>query len=122
MTDLARNIKRLRTAQNLTQAQLGEKLGLPRESVIAWERADPNPDPDLLPAIAEALNTNVVTLLYPVEEQEEKPFRPGCGFVIGAVLLYGVTLFITGEWGIILGPVAFMAICTAMILEAVNKK
>ena len=64
----------------------------------------------------------MVTLLYPVEDQEDAPFRPGCGFVIGSVLLYGVTLFITGEWGIILGPVAFMSICTSIILEAINKK
>ena len=51
MTDLARNIKRLRTAQNLTPAQLAEKLGLPRESVIAWERADPNPAPTSFPPL-----------------------------------------------------------------------
>ena len=64
----------------------------------------------------------MVTLLYPVDDPEEQPFRPGCGFVIVSVLLYALSLFITGEWGIILGPVVFMAICTSFILEAVNKK
>ena len=122
MTDLSKNIQRLRHAKNLKPAELAGLLQVTAETVVDWERSDTIPSIDQLPAIAEALGTDVVTLLYPVEDPEEKPFRPGCGFVIGATMLYAVSLFVTGEWGIILGPVAFMAICTSFILEAINKK
>lgn len=122
MTDLAKNLKRLRQAQNLSQSELAERLQTTHETVSSWERSDTIPAPDQLPAIAEALGTDVVTLLYPLSEPEKEPFRPGCGFVFGSVFLYFLLILITGEWGIILGPVAFLAICTAVILEAINKK
>lgn len=122
MTDLAKNIKRLRQAQSMTQDQLAQQLQTTRETVISWERADTTPSVDQLPSIAEALGTDVVTLLYPVSEPEKEPFRPGCGFVFGSVFLYFFLITFTGQWGLILGPVAFLAICTAVILEAIHSK
>ena len=56
------------------------------------------------------------------EEKKKEPFRPGCSFVFASVFLYFLFICVAGYWGMILGPVVFMAICTAMILEAVNKK
>lgn len=109
MTDLSKNLKRLRQAKNLTPAELADLLHLPRESVISWERSDTTPGIDQLPAIAKALDTDVVTLLYPVAEPAEEPFRPGFGCVFGAVFLYFLLILLTGEWGIILGPVAITA-------------
>lgn len=122
MTDLSKNIKRLRQEKNLTPADLAELLHLPQETVISWERSDTIPAPEQLPAIAEALGTDVITLLYPVPEETKEPFRPGCGFVFASVFLYFLLLMVTGEWGIILGPIAFIAICTAMILDAIHKE
>lgn len=122
MTDLSKNIKRLRQEKNLTPADLAELLHLPRETVISWERSDIIPGPEQLPAIAEALGTDVITLLYPVPEETKEPFRPGCDFVFASVFLYFLLLMVTGEWGIILGPIAFIAICTAMILDAIHKE
>ena len=54
--------------------------------------------------------------------EHKEPFRPGCSFVFASVFLYFLFICVTGEWGIILGPVAFMAICTAIILEAIADK
>ena len=122
MTDLSKNIQRLRKAKQMTQPELADRLQLPRETIIAWERSEIIPEVDSLPAIAEALDTDVVTLLYPQPESAEKPFRPGCGFVFAALALYYLMMLIAGEWGMIFGPVVFMAICTSLILEAIDKK
>lgn len=123
MTDLAKNIKRLRQEKSMTQAELADKLHVTRQTVSSWERGNSTPDLSLLPSIAEALETDQTNLLYPGEPQKKKEaFRPGCGFVFGSVFLYYLLIMFTGEWGIILGPVAFMAICTALILEAIAEK
>ena len=122
MTDLAKNIKRLRQEKDMTQADLAELLHVTRQTVSSWERGNSTPDLSLLPAIAEALGTDQTNLLYPSEEKKKEPFRPGCSFVFGSVFLYFLFICVTGEWGIILGPVAFMAICTAIILEAIADK
>lgn len=122
MTDLAKNIKRLRQEKDMTQADLAELLHVTRQTVSSWERGNSTPDLSLLPAIAEALGTDQTNLLYPSEEKKKEPFRPGCSFVFGSVFLYFLFICVTGEWGIILGPIAFMAICTAIILEAIADK
>lgn len=123
MTDLAKNIKRLRQEKSMTQAELADKLHVTRQTVSSWERGNSTPDLSLLGAIAEALETDQTNLLYPGEPQKKKEaFRPGCGFVFGSLFLYFLFIMLTGEWGIILGPVAFMAICTALILEAIAEK
>lgn len=123
MTDLAKNIKRLRQEKSMTQAELADRLHVTRQTVSSWERGNSTPDLSLLPAIAEALETDQTNLLYPGEPQKKKEaFRPGCSFVFSSVFLYYLLITFTGEWGIILGPVAFIAICTALILEAIADK
>lgn len=119
MTDLAKNIKRLRTEKNMTQAELAELLHVTRQTVSSWERGNSTPDLELLPAIAEALGTDQTNLLYPSVQKKKEPFRPGCSFVFASVFLYFLFICIAGYWGLILGPIAFMAICTALILEAI---
>ena len=58
------NIKKLRTTNNLTQEQLAERLHVTRQTVSSWEVGKSRPDFDLLEAIADTLDTNVMTLLY----------------------------------------------------------
>ena len=122
MTDLAKNIKRLRKAKNMTQADLAERLHVTRQTVSSWERGNSNPDLSMLAAIAEALDTDQTTLLYPGSKSEKEPFRPGGSFVFGSVFLYVLFIRITGYWGFILGPIAFMAICTCIIVKAIHDK
>ena len=88
----------------------------------SWEQGNSNPDLSLLPAIAEALGTDQTNLLYPAEEKKQEPFRPGCSFVFGSVFLYFLLILFTGQWGLTLGPIAFIAICTCLILEAIHDK
>ncbi len=121
MTDLAKNIKRLRQSQNMTQADLADKLHVTRQTVSSWERSNSTPDLSLVPAIAEALGTDERGLLYPGEAKKDI-FRPGCAFVLGSVVFYALLMFLFGIWGAFLGLFAFNAFWAAVILESISEK
>lgn len=80
------NIKKLRTGKGLTQDQLGERLFVTRQTVSNWERGTSQPDLAQLEAIAGALDTDVMTLLY----GRRSPYRPSrrqVGAALGMLLL-----------------------------------
>ena len=52
---IGNNIKKLRTAQGLTQDQLAERLFVTRQTVSSWERSASHPSLEQLEAIAAAL-------------------------------------------------------------------
>lgn len=52
-----------RKEAGLTQAELGEKLGVTPQSVSNWERGESLPDTALLPELGEILHCSVDTLL-----------------------------------------------------------
>lgn len=56
-------IRRLREKQNLTQAQLAEKIGVSDKAVSKWETAKGLPDITLIHALAEALGVSVMELM-----------------------------------------------------------
>lgn len=140
MSDIAKNIKRLRMDQALSQAQLAEKLNVTRQTISSWERGNSYPDVGMLVQIAEALNAEVNDLLYPAASRKRvfakiEPLSPK--FVIWSVVVYfflftigginfGVPLIRSivggGEllnflcWGLIL-LVAYIAICVGLISE-----
>lgn len=49
---IARNIRRLRLEQGLTQEELAERLGVTGQAVSKWERGESCPDIQLLPGLA----------------------------------------------------------------------
>lgn len=55
----AENIKKYRTASNLTQEELAEKVGVSGQAVSKWETSDTFPDPSLLPALADVLGVSI---------------------------------------------------------------
>ncbi len=131
MTDLAKNIKRLRQENNMTQSELADKLHVTRQTVSSWERSNSTPDLSLLPAIAEALGTDQTGLLYPGEPHKKQTPTIGCGFVIGSAMLYGTLIltfvFLGGGsfWAMLLaliGLIVYIGLCTGMILEAIAEK
>jgi len=81
---LAETIKRLRLAQNLTQEQLAERLGVSYQSVSRWEGGSSYPDIELIPEIAAffRVSTDVImgvekaTMEYNLEK-EKKRLRTG---------------------------------------------
>lgn len=56
-------IKRLREARGLTQAELGEKVGVGSKAVSKWENARELPDVSLIEPLAEALGVSVMELM-----------------------------------------------------------
>ena len=64
MANVAKNIKRLRTAKKLTQEQLAEALHVTRQTVSSWENDRTQPDIDMLTALSAALDTDIEDLIY----------------------------------------------------------
>ena len=56
-------IKALREAQNMTQAELAEKLGVSSKTVSKWETAKGLPDISLLQPLAQVLGISVIELM-----------------------------------------------------------
>lgn len=56
-------IKQLREKQNLTQAELAERIGVSSKTISKWETAKGLPDVSLLQPLAQALNISVIELM-----------------------------------------------------------
>ena len=56
-------IKRLREAKRLTQAELGEQIGISSKTVSKWETAKGLPDISLLQPLSRALGVSVIELM-----------------------------------------------------------
>lgn len=56
-------IKRLREARHLTQAELGDKIGVSCKTVSKWETAKGLPDISLLQPLSQALGVSVIELM-----------------------------------------------------------
>lgn len=68
---IGNNIKKLRTSQALTQEQLAGRLYVTRQTVSSWEVGKSRPDLELLEAIAAALGTDVMSILYGPEPKRQ---------------------------------------------------
>ena len=64
MRAIAKNIRTLRIAKNMTQDELAERLFVTRQTVSNYETGKSRPDIDMLARIAEVLETDVNTLIY----------------------------------------------------------
>lgn len=64
MNAVAKNLKRLRTRQGMTQEELAEQLHVTRQAVSNWETAKTQPDIETLMVLAEALGTDANELIY----------------------------------------------------------
>ena len=53
----------LRNSKNMTQAELGERIGVSFQAVSKWERGETLPDVSLLPALADILETTIDYIL-----------------------------------------------------------
>jgi len=65
---IGKYISCLRKEKKLTQQQLADKLMITNKAISKWETGEGLPDINILPALAEALNTSVDTILSGGEE------------------------------------------------------
>ena len=63
MADFSANLKRLRQAGGLSQAQLAEQMNVTRQTISSWERGNSYPDIGSLTRLAEVLGVGVEELL-----------------------------------------------------------
>lgn len=89
---VAQNITKLRTACDMTQAELGEKLNYSDKSISKWERADALPDAFVLKNMAEIFGVTVDYILSEHNENE-KIAQPTRGFsrsVVSTIAFIGI--------------------------------
>lgn len=88
--DIANRLYELRKKSNYSQEELADKIGVSRQAVSKWERAEASPDTDNLILLAKLYNVSLDELLStgePVEpsekqtvygqEETDKEDRPG---------------------------------------------
>lgn len=69
---VGKNIKKLRTSLNLTQDQLAERINTTRQTISNYETGKSQPDIETLQTIATALDTDINSLIYGLQESEDK--------------------------------------------------
>ena len=60
---LGQNILKMRKKSGLSQEELGEKIGVTRQTISNWELDETTPNPDQLKGLSKALNTSVDDLI-----------------------------------------------------------
>jgi transcriptional regulator with XRE-family HTH domain len=76
---LGREIAAERTAQGMTQAELGARIGVEKNSVWRYEHGDRGLDWDGVKAVARALGLKAWQLVMRAEEREERGGVPHRG-------------------------------------------
>ena len=60
---LGQNILKMRKKSGLSQEELGEKVGVTRQTISNWELDETQPNPDQLKGLSKALNISVDDLI-----------------------------------------------------------
>ena len=69
--EIANRLQKLRKENGYSQEELADKLGISRQAVSKWERAESSPDTDNLIVLARLYNMSLDELLYDNESTEE---------------------------------------------------
>ena len=87
MANIAKNIRLLRTAQNMTQDQLAESLHVTRQTVSNYETGKSQPDIDTIVRLAEALQADPNTLIYgvPTPPERKREYVKGAAAAVAAI-------------------------------------
>ena len=97
MSNVSRNIKKLRLAAKMTQDELGERLHVTRQAVSNWENGRTQPDLEMLRNIANVFVTDEMELIYgkksTVETLEAYPQNGGLSIVC-ILSYYGLFLLV----------------------------
>ena len=70
MTRIGKNIKKVRSEKGYTQEQLAQKLCVTRNTISNYETGHSNPDIEMLQMLAEALETDLNTLIYGEKKEQ----------------------------------------------------
>ena len=70
--EIANRLQKLRKEKGYSQEQLAEHLGISRQAVSKWERAEASPDTDNLIELAKIYNVSIDVLLGLKDETIEE--------------------------------------------------
>lgn len=70
--EFANRLQQLRKEKGYSQDQLADEIGVSRQSISKWERAEASPDSDNLIALAKLYNMSLDELIYNKNPSEEK--------------------------------------------------
>lgn len=99
MTNVGRQIKKLRIARNMTQDDLAEQLFVSRQTVSNYETGKSNPDIDMLVRIAQIFETDVNCLIYgPTVSPDQKRERQRAIVVAVVTAALAVAMAFLGPW------------------------
>ena len=90
MTDIHKNLKKLRLARNLTQENVAQKIGVTRQAISGYESGRTQPGIDLLMKFAEIYEVTLDEILYgkKTEENDRKRIQ-----IVFAIVVIGWILF-----------------------------
>ena len=72
MSNIGKNITKLRKEKGITQEQLAERLHVTRQAVSHWENGKTHPDIDILTALAEYFEISIEELIYGEKREDSK--------------------------------------------------
>ena len=76
---IADRLVKLRTKHGFSQEELAGKIGVSRQAVSKWERAESSPDTDNLIALAKVYNLKIDDLIYTEDVNETQENITGGG-------------------------------------------
>lgn len=87
MTNIAKNIKKLRNVANMTQEELAERLHVTRQAISSWENGKNQPDVQTLEAIAKEFGVTIEEVIYGT-----KSVRNRKKLIVRVIILAAITL------------------------------
>lgn len=109
MASIGKNIKYRRKKLNMSQEDLASRIFTTRQTISNYENGKSNPDIDTLETLAEALDTDVMFLLYGEDNPREKVLKDkikklsmGIGILVVIVIILYKLLELSGIIGLYL--------------------
>ena len=100
MSSFAKNLRRIRKTNKLTQDGLAQKISVTRQAVSNWERGCSEPDIQTLIALAETLQVDANELIFGRKAEYQPTLRreylPMCiisGCIVVCILILQLTLY-----------------------------
>lgn len=86
-SDIAANLRHLRTRRGLSQEEIAEQVGVTRQAVAKWENGDSLPDILNCEALADLFDVSLNDLVRYDSEQEGFPIGPKNKHIFGTVTI-----------------------------------
>lgn len=87
MSSIHTNLKELRTEKGLTQEEVGNRIGLTRQALSAYESGKRQPGIDILVKLAEIYEVDIETILYRQQRHSGKRRVKRIAIVVAAIFL-----------------------------------